>query len=352
MTNGKAISLSSIAMPVLAIAAAAYFFHIAAPILIPMTIAAATAYTLVPVVQLLRRIKIPHFLAVFIVMMVLLAIGILIVLIMISGAADLAKDVPKYQETAIDTFNKYKDNINYYLNKLAGVFPQIKDFKLDPKVFSGAGKIFFKGIGSITSMLFQGFLLFFLTYFILSDYEMFVDKMRMLFGANKKQTTSNILEQINTQLRGFINVKVTVTIAMSIVFTVGLLIMKVPYAFIWGPLAGILNLIPYVGSVIGAIPPILIAGITKNSFTAMIGPALLFTIVQILESNVITPKLTSDSVDLNPLAVLVSSIIWGYLWGGIGVILAIPITAAAKVICDNIESLEPIGILLGGKVKS
>lgn len=351
MDGAKSISLSSIALPVLAASAAAFFFYIAAPILIPMTIAAATAYTLVPVVAFLKRIKIPHSLAVFIVMMILLVIGAMITLVVISGAAELAKDIPKYQSAAIDVFNKYKDTISLYLNKIGGIFPQLKDFKLNPSYFSGAGKMIFKGIGSLTTLLFQGFLLFFLTYFLLIDYQMFVDKMKMLFGADKQTATSNILSEIDKQLRGFINVKVTVTIAMSVVFTIGLLIMKVPYAYIWGPLAGVLNLIPYVGSVIGAIPPILIAGIINNSFAAMIPPALLFLIVQILESNLITPKLTSDSVNLNPLAVLVASIIWGYLWGGIGVILAIPITAAVKVVCDNVESLEPIGIILGGKDK-
>ena len=178
---------------------------------------------------------------------------------------------------------------------------------------------------------------------------MFVDKFRMLFGMDKKAATSSILDQINIQLRGFISVKVGVTIGMSVIFTVGLLIMKVPYAYIWGPLAGVLNLIPYVGAIIGAIPPIAIAGITKGSVGAMIPVALLFLIVQILESNLITPKLTSDSVDLNPLAVLVASIIWGYLWGFIGVIMAVPITAAVKVVCDNVESLEPIGVLFGGR---
>ena len=180
---------------------------------------------------------------------------------------------------------------------------------------------------------------------------MFVEKFKTLFGTDKKATTSSILDQINKQLRGFITVKVGVTVALSLIFTVGLLIMKVPYAYIWGPLAGVLNLIPYVGAIIGAIPPIAIAGITKGSVGAMIPVGLLFLIVQILESNLITPKLTSDSVDLNPLAVLVSSIIWGYLWGAIGVIIAVPITAAVKVVCDNVESLEPIGLLLGGRGK-
>jgi AI-2 transport protein TqsA len=347
----KSITLNTIAVPLLAISAAAAFFYFVAPILIPMTLAAATAYTLVPVVVFLKRLKVPHFLAVFLVMLTLLGIGVVLAMVLFSEIADLARALPQYQQEALDYFNKAKDYISSNLSQVFGMFPEINNFKLDPKYFSSVGQIFFKGIGSITTIAFQGFLLFFLTYFMLSDYEMFVEKFKMLYGADKKATTSNILDEINLQLRGFISVKVLVTVGMAIVLTVGLLIMKVPYAYIWGPLAAILNLIPYVGAIIGAIPPIVIAGITKSSFGAMIPPTILFLVVQTLESNFITPKLTSDSVDLNPLAVLVSSIIWGYLWGAIGVILAVPITAAVKVVCDNVESLEPIGVLLGGRAK-
>jgi len=343
------ITLSSVAMPVLAVSAAAAIFYYASAILIPMTIAAATAYALTPVVAFLKKIKFPHFLAVMVVMLFLLGIGVVITAIIISQVADLARDLPQYQQAALDFFNKIKNWVGSYLNQFPGLFPDIKDFKFDPSYFSGAGKIFFKSIGSVTSLAFSGFLLFFLTYFMLSDYEMFVEKLKLLFGTDKRDTTSAILNQINKQLRGFITVKIGVTVGMSIVFTLGLLIMKVPYAYIWGPLAGVLNLIPYVGAIIGAIPPIAIAGITKGSFEAMIPVALLFVIVQVLESNIITPKLTSNSVDLSPLAVLLSSIIWGYLWGAIGVIIAVPITAAVKVVCDNIEPLNPIGILLGGR---
>jgi len=353
MTDGdnKQITLITIAMPILAISAAAAFFYFVAPILVPMTIAAATAYTMVPVVAFLKRFKIPHFLAVFMVMASLLGIGIIIVIVLISEISNFIGALPQYQQDAINLFGQTKEYLNANYSGIFNLFPQIKDINLNPSYFSSIGKIFFKGIGSVTSLAFQGFLLFFLTYFMLSDYEMFSEKFRMLFGADKKATVSNMLEQIDKQLRGFIVVKVLVTIGLAIVLTIGLLIMRVPYAYIWGPFAAILNLIPYVGPIIGAIPPVIVAGITNGSFGAMIPPAIFFLVVQILESNLITPKLTSNSVDLNPLAVLVSSIIWGYLWGAVGIILAVPITAAIKVVCDNIERLEPIGILLGGRGK-
>src|SRR5512137_1916031 len=96
--NSSTISLSSIALPILAVFAACLIFYYAAPILIPMTLAAATAYVLMPVVEFLRRFRIPHIVGVILVMSALTAIGVLIVIFAISQIAGLVQELPKYQE--------------------------------------------------------------------------------------------------------------------------------------------------------------------------------------------------------------------------------------------------------------
>jgi predicted PurR-regulated permease PerM len=345
--NSSTISLNSIALPIMAVFAACLIFYYAAPILIPMTIAVATAYLLMPVVEFLKRLKIPHFLAVVIVMAVLLAIGVLFVIFAVSQLASLAQELPDYQESiqgAIDTAQTW---INSQLSAIPGLAIDLASLKLNTSNIANIGKILFKGIGSLTSIGFSGFLLFFMTFFILSDYDAYVRKINRIFNQTSEETQSAILAQISKQLRGFISVKVIITIGLSIIMTIGFLILGIPYAYIWGPLAGIMNLVPYIGPVIGAIPPIIVGGLS-GGLTILIWVSLFIFVIQMLESNIITPRLTANTVDLNPLAVLVSSIIWGYLWGGIGVVLAVPITAAIKVLCDNVESLQPIGVLLGG----
>jgi len=346
--NSGIISLSSIALPILAVFAACLIFYYAAPILIPMTIAVATAYILMPVVEFLKRMKIPHFLAVVIVMVILLAIGVLFVVFAISQLAGLAQELPDYQESIQNSIDSVQVWINSQLSIFPGLTIDLSSLKLNTSNIANIGKIIFKGIGSITSIGLSGFLLFFLTFFMLSDYYSYVGKINRLFGQTNEAKQSAILAQISKQLRGFISVKVIITIGLSIIMTVGFLILGIPYAYIWGPLAGIMNLVPYIGPVIGAIPPIIVGGLSGGLSLLIWTTAFVF-VIQLLESNIITPRLTAHTVDLNPLAVLVSSIIWGYLWGGIGVVLAVPITAAIKVLCDNVESLQPIGILLGGQ---
>ena len=134
-------------------------------------------------------------------------------------------------------------------------------------------------------------------------------------------------------------------------FTIGLLILGINYAYIWGPLAGAFSLVPIIGAYVGAVPPMIVAAIQNNSVLWALWVLILFMVVQFVESYVVTPKLVGDSANLNLTTVMVSTILWGWMWGMIGIILAVPMTAALKVICSHIEPLNPIARILTGKIK-
>jgi predicted PurR-regulated permease PerM len=123
--------------------------------------------------------------------------------------------------------------------------------------------------------------------------------------------------------------------------------MDVPFAYVWGALVGLLNIIPYIGSVISAIPPIVMVMIHTQSFLPGVWVAVFILLLQQLEGNVVTPKIMGNKVQLNVVAVILSTIVWGWLWGAVGVLLAIPIAAATKVICERIEPLRPIAVMMG-----
>jgi predicted PurR-regulated permease PerM len=136
-------------------------------------------------------------------------------------------------------------------------------------------------------------------------------------------------------------------VIIAVLNTVGLLLLGIEYAFFFGALAAFLNIIPYLGIIIGSILPIMMALLTKDSIWYAVGVAGAFTAVQFLEGNFITPNIVGSKVSVNPLAAIVALIFGGMLWGPSGMILSIPFTAIVKVILDNIESLEPFGFLLG-----
>jgi AI-2 transport protein TqsA len=339
------LPLQNVALPFVAVAAATAFLYFASPIVIPIIIAVSLAYVLSPAVSLLRKIKIPHPLAVILVLIVSFFIIGVIGYFLFAQVNSLLENLPLYWNTIVqysgELLNHYKD-----------FFPQAQNLDLNSlqlKDFSGISQYLFRGISSTISFLFSLLLVLFLTFFVLNDQGMLKNKLIRAFSRSKEETGAEILEEINQQIRGFLLVKFGTSFALAVIFTLGLLIIGVNYAYIWGPLAGVLNLVPYVGPIVGAIPPLVMAGVQFKAIMPVIWVLVLFLIFQNLEGNIITPKLMGDKLNLSPLAVLVSVMFWTWLWGAIGIILAIPITASVKVICDRVEALQPIGILLGGK---
>lgn len=339
------LPLQTFVLPFIALAAVTAFLYFASPIVIPVVVAVSLAYILSPAVSLLKKLKIPHALAVILVILISFFILGLIGYLLFAQANSLIQDLPVYWNSIVEFSTQL-------LNKYKGLLPQTGEFYLKSfqlKDLSGITKYLLRGISSTVSFFFSLFLILFLTFFILNDQDMLKEKLIRAFGKSEKETARNILLEINKQIRGFLLVKFCTSLALTVIFTIGLLIIGVDYAYIWGPLAGLLNLIPYVGSIIGAIPPLIVAGIKFQAIMPMIWVLLLFVIFQNLEGNIISPKLVGDKLNLSPLAVLISVMFWTWLWGAVGIILAIPITASVKVICDHVESLEPIGIILGGK---
>jgi len=124
-------------------------------------------------------------------------------------------------------------------------------------------------------------------------------------------------------------------------------ILRLPYFLLVGPLSGFFSLVPYLGLPLALLPPVM-AGLTV--YTKLPAYLILCTTVSILHLlalNLLYPKLVGSRVHLNPLGVTVALMFWGILWGAVGLMLAIPITAAIKAVCDNVVSLEPYGKLLG-----
>jgi AI-2 transport protein TqsA len=339
--------LQNVLLPFMAVAVVTAFLYFASPVVIPIVIAISLAYLLSPAVSLLRKLKIPHPLAVILVLIISFLIIAVIGYFLLLQTSSLLQELPSYWNTFVASSVKF-------LDAYKKVFPQAKDLdltNLQLKDFSDITKYLFRGISSTISILFSLVLVLFLTFFILNDQQMLKKKLIRAFGKSDLEgaAITNILEEINQQIKGFLLVKFGASLALAVIFTAGLSIIGVNYAYIWGPLAGVLNLVPYVGSIIGAIPPVIVAAIQFGKVMPALWVLLLFVVFQNLEGNLIEPKLIGDRLNLSPLAVLISVMFWTWLWGAIGIILAIPITASAKVICDHVESLQPIGILLEGK---
>jgi len=341
------LTLQSVALPFLALAAFTAFCYFASPILIPIFVSISLAYMLSPFISLLDRLKIPHFISVLIVLLAsVIIVGFLSYLIF-NQANSLVQELPNYWDRILLYLTQLRESL---IDK--GLIPPGQGIDLESlrfKDFSWVPNFLARGLGSLFSFVFGSIFVFFLTLFILNDYPYMKTKIIKAFGSSNEELSGKILTEINQQIGSYVLVKFSITLALSLIYTIGFLLLGVNYAYIWGPLAGFLNLVPYIGPFFGLFPPLIVAGIQFKSIFPMLWIFIFYEAVQLLEGNFVTPKLLENRINLSSLAILISFMFWAWLWGAIGIILAVPITAAIKVACDHVESLKPIGIILGGK---
>lgn len=138
---------------------------------------------------------------------------------------------------------------------------------------------------------------------------------------------------------------------LAILNSIGFLVLGINHAILLGVLAGLLNIIPYIGVLIGSIFPILMALLTKDSIWIAGGALGVCVFVQFLDNNFITPKVVGSAVSINPLATMIALLIGGTIWGVAGMMLFIPFLGMLKVIFDNVEQFRPFGFLIGEEQK-
>ncbi len=187
----------------------------------------------------------------------------------------------------------------------------------------------------------------FLVYFMLSWRDHIRRSFLLLFEGAERGAVSRSLRGVADMTRAYIAGNFVLGVILSVVTTILFLFLRLPYAFLVGPMSGFLSLLPYIGLPLAILPPVL-AGLPV--YTRLPQYLILCTVVAFLHLialNVLYPKVVGARVHLNPLAVTIALMFWGYLWDGAGLALAIPITAGIKAVCDNVSGLEPYGKLLG-----
>ncbi|GAA4328746.1 AI-2E family transporter [Variovorax defluvii] len=189
----------------------------------------------------------------------------------------------------------------------------------------------------------------FLTYFALGSGDTFRRKMVKITGPSlqKKKITVHVLDDITKQIERYLLVQILTSAVVGVATGLAFWAIGLENAAVWGIVAGVTNLIPYVGSVIVMAAAGLVAFLQFNGIqmTLLVGGTSL--LIHTLVGNLLVPWLTSRTSRMNPVAVFVGVIFWGWLWGIWGLLLGIPIMMVVKAICDRVEDLQPIGELLG-----
>lgn len=202
------------------------------------------------------------------------------------------------------------------------------------------------GVSTFTEVLLAASFIPFLAYFLLTWKHHARSATVMLFPLHHRHTAYVTLGLISKMLQSFIvgNLLIGLLVSVASVAVFGLL--KVPFFYFIGFLSGFLSLVPYLGVVLAMLPPVLV-GLGQMEAGDLLAVIMAVILLHMFALNVLYPKFLGSRLKLNPLAVTIALLFWGWIWGAIGLVLAIPITGALKIIFDHVESMKPYAAWLG-----
>ena len=357
-----------------AIVAALYFGR---EVLLPMALAVLLSFVLAPLVKLLQRFYLPRFAAVTIV--VLLAFGVIsgLATLMFAQVSQLAGDLPRYQSNLAEKVQALRgattasgtlEQASQVLQNLQKELDRPKTTNPTPATAPDAGALpdrpipvevrqpdpgALQTLATLIASLIHplattGIIIIFVVFILLQQQDL-RNRLIRIAGSHDLQRTTLAMDDAGKRLSRLFLMQLALNAAFGLIIGIGLWAIGVPSAPLWGLLAMVLRFVPYIGAIVAAIFPLIVATAVDPGWSMMLMTAALFLIVEPLIGHVIEPMVYGRSSGLSPVAVVVSATFWTWLWGPIGLILATPLTMCLVVLGRHVERLKFLEVLLGDR---
>lgn len=345
---------SRLRLPIRIIAFAAFsaLCYFGAAVIITIVLAILVAYVLDPLVNFMGRIKIPRPIAAISVMLIAGLVVSLVVVLIFDRANDFSENLPKYASRIQKASRDVRNRITAIRKQGEVIGKTILPAPNEPKPlaikeYSSYRDFFFRDLGPVYDVLIQVSFFPFLVYFLLLEKESlqtfvsnYIRSKTSLSDTFVQGASDRIVNDINRKVRGFV---LGYLISNAIVFGASwalFLVMGVQQAVIWASLFTALNLLPFVGAILSVIPPLLIAVVQFTSPQQGILLVVLCMTLHLIYANWLIPRTTGPRTELTPLFTLLAMMYWGFLWGAIGIFLAIPLTASLRSIWVEYRALQ------------
>jgi predicted PurR-regulated permease PerM len=353
-------------LPVLATLAVIWVLHWAQAVLIPIMLAVLASYALTPAVDALRRWRIPR------------AVGAAVLLLaMLGGMGALAISLSDEAVAWIETLPEAASNLRTTLRSAgvasSGTIDQIqeaaKQLEQAASETGGGASPAPRGVTrvqieaprlNIQRFLWSGTLgalaaagqagaVLFLTYFLLVSGDTFRRKLVMITGPvlSNRKITIRVLDEITSQIQRYLLVQIGTSVLVGVATWCALRWVGLEHAAIWGIVAAVMNNVPYAGPVVVTGGTALFALLQFGRLETALLVGALTLLITSLEGYLLNPWLAGRASRMNAVAVFLSLLVWGWLWGVWGLLLGMPIMLVVKAVCDRVEGLQPVGELLG-----
>jgi predicted PurR-regulated permease PerM len=382
-TTEAAHEARRLASPIVALGVIIAILYFGRVLFITSIVAVTIAFILEPFVGLLMRIHLPRSLASFVVCSVALLLLYVAGLGVYSQLAGLYVDLPKYGQRIGDIVDGVQQRISnledqtYRMLVPARQRQQEEEERLraqqakgkgakkgtaqapPPATGTGAiqevriheertaiGEYIQSHLSSFYQILLMASFIPFLVYFMLSWRDHINRSFLQLFHGEDRLVAARSMQGIAVIVRAFVVGNFLLGVLLASLSSFVFWVMRLPYPLLVGPLSGFMSLIPYVGLPLAVIPP-LFAALGINTVPMYVAVVVAVAMLHLVALNLLYPTMVGSRVHLNPLVVTFSLMIFGFLWDAPGLLLAIPLTAALKAVCDNVKGLRPFGKFLG-----
>lgn len=338
----------TLALTVIALGGVLTLMYVARSVLVLTMVSVLLAFMLAPIVELCLRMNVPRPVGSFLAVLLLCVAVFGVFQVSFSQASEVLDDLPKYSSRIRTTLNQLRLRAERVRQTTRNVLPEdgSERHALTVRQSTNWVEELTNDARTATEVVAMVAFVPFLVFFMLSWQEHVRAATVMLFNMENRHTAYTTIGLIAQMIRSFIVGNVIIGLILGVVSTIAFWILGVPYFYVIGIISGVVSLLPYLGIVLAVLPPVVvsISSLTMPRFIAVVAFVALSHLIAL---NVLYPKIIGSRLQLNPLAVTLALLFWGWLWGAMGLILAVPLTAALKIICDHVESLRPFGAWMG-----
>ena len=359
------VDVRNVSLVVLAILASLFVLQWARAVFIPIMLSVLFSYAFSPLINWLEIKRVPRWLSSAVLLLGLIGSMLLGAYSLRVEAGQLVEALPAAAQKLGQALKSSPGKTDSALDTVQKAAAQIEQATRDSAATTGPNRgatrvvieaarfniknYLWTGTVGLMTLIGQVTVVVFLTYFLMLSGDTFRRKLIKLAGPSltRKKVTLQALHEIAGQIQRYLQVQLLTSVLVGILTGLALLALGLDNAAVWGVVAGVLNLVPYVGSLITAAASALVAFLQFGSVNMALAVGSASVVIHTLVGNLLTPWLTSRASRLSPVAVFMGLLVWGWLWGVWGLLLGIPILMIVKSVCDRVEDLKPIGEFLG-----
>lgn len=346
----KAGTVAQIVVAIIAIIGLIYLLKL---VLVTILVSILFAYVLEPAVAALMHLRIPRSVAALIVVTFILSLALGLSYFSYNRALDFVDELPKYSATFRDTLGSIRSKADKLADQARSVVepPKARQKPIPVRIeqTQGVTELITENSGTIADLVLEIGFVPFLVYFMLASKDHVHVTTVRLFRKEHRLLAHRTVGRISGMIRSYILANFVVGLGSALVCGIVFWYFGLQYFYFIGAISGFASLIPYLGVFLALLPP-LASGLGTLHKAGLLTIVVTVVGMHAITMNLIYPKVIGSRLRLNPLAVSLSLLFWSWIWGAPGLILAIPILGALKIICDHIDSLQSLGCWLGDSV--